>query len=94
MMMTSSFTCVHWVTPLGGEGRGGEAGRQGDPPKTITLCQVASPFGASGLPFHYLFIPNFKVTYLTLTGKCLLGQAAHPKYNDYIVFLGHSLPGH
>ena len=34
VMMTSSCTCVHWVTPWGGEGGEGDS-------QVHTLCQVA-----------------------------------------------------
>ena len=40
MMMMSSCTCVHWVTPWGGEGREGR-----ETPKTIPYVRLPDPLG-------------------------------------------------
>ena len=40
MTMTSSCTCVHWVTPWGGEGREGR-----ETPKTIPYVRLPDPLG-------------------------------------------------
>ena len=42
---------------------------RGCPVESVDRNKAHWTSGASGLPFHSLFIPNFKVTYLTLTGK-------------------------
>ena len=83
VMMMSSCTCVHWVTPWGGEGRGG---------------RLPSPYLMSGcltllgkLHHHSLFIyTKFQGNLLVLDGQVTLDlytwASYTPKYNDYIVF--------
>ena len=84
VMMTSSCTCVHWVTPWGGEGR---EGRETPSPYLMSGCLTL--WGK--LHHHSLFIyTKFQGNLLVFEGQVtfdLYTWASYtPKYNDYIVF--------
>ena len=84
MMMTSSCTCVHWVTL--GEGREGRAGRL---PRPYLMSGCLTLWGK----LHHLSLFNytkFQGNLLVFEGQVTLDLSTRasytPKYNDYIVF--------
>ena len=65
VMMMSSCTCVHWVTPWGGEGRGGRGGRL---PSPYLMSGCLTLWGK--LHHHSLFIyTKFQGNLLVFDGQ-------------------------